>query len=42
MKSMIIFFVVDLVLALIFLCGKKKKRITQKDFDKTAHNDVII
>ena len=42
MKNMIIFFVVDLVLALIFLCGKKKKRITEKDMKRTEHEEVII
>jgi hypothetical protein len=42
MNDLIIFFAVDLVLALVFLCSFKRKRITKKEFDKTEHNDVII
>lgn len=42
MKSIIIFFIIDLILSIIFLCGKNRKRVTEKDFEKTAHNDVII
>ena len=42
MNGLIIFFVADLVIGFFFLCKFKRKRITQKDFDKTAHNDVII
>ena len=42
MNDLIIFFIADLVIGVFFLCKFKRKRITQKDFDKTSHNEVII
>ena len=42
MILVIILFIVSLVLGMLFLAPFKRKTITEKDLEKTDHNDVII
>lgn len=42
MRALIISFVVDIVLGILFLVRKRRNRITEKDFKETEHKEVVI
>lgn len=42
MVRIIIFLILDLTIAAMGFGRRRKKYVTEKDYEKTAHNDVII